>query len=425
MSQPEANPVHVSLINGGLEARMRLQPGLGALDRTLEGVRANLLAAGVSARWLDEPAIRDALDRYDPANGLEGVVVARGEPPKPATAGAFQLIDTLRERLEIAERRADTQAQAPSAAAVIGDALAAADDAVSHYERSAFVIVQAGEPLGRMIPSDPGMDGEDVSGRSIAAPASGEPEFKPGDSIEVRRDGAIHAAVSGRLVADGHVLEVSHTLELDGAVDFSTGNIRFPGDVSVSRDIGDRFEVECDGDLVVGDVVQAAYVRVGGSAHIRLGMTGRGRGVLRVRRDLEARYLDDAQITVGGELRVDREITAAQLTVLGEANCPSCNLIGGVATLARAAHFATLGAPGATPTRVALGQREDLESVLVETAEMLTELERVARVALDRLNTLQALGSRMSHAEAERMTEAQFEAADAENKRDRLLEAIR
>ena len=52
--------------------------------------------------------------------------------------------------------------------------------------------------------------------------------------------------------------KVSNTLEIDQNVDFSTGNIDFPGNVIVHRSVKDCFTVKARDDIEVRGLIEAA-----------------------------------------------------------------------------------------------------------------------------------------------------------------------
>ena len=92
-----------------------------------------------------------------------------------------------------------------------------------------------------------------------------------------------------RLIAtqDGHLtfaheaFQVSPLLEIQGDVDYSTGNIDFSGDVHICGDVRENFTVHAQGTVTVDGLVEAATVEAGGDLVIARGVVGDGRALLK------------------------------------------------------------------------------------------------------------------------------------------------
>lgn len=244
----------------------------------------------------------------------------------------------------------------------------------SHYERSAFVIVEAGRRLGRLHPPTRGEAGEDVRGQVIVARSGNPAAFIPGDNVQVDGDGVVSATRGGAVRWNGPMLRVVGVLEIPGNVDFSTGNVDFPGDVVVGEGVRDRFSVTAGGSLDVHGLVEAASVRVGENCRLRTGMAGREKGVLDVGGALEANYLDQVRVRVGGDLRLGREMTSCRAEIRGDLDAEDGVIAGGEIVVGGNVVVGRLGMSSASRTEVTLWRHPWAEGVLSRVLVAAVEL---------------------------------------------------
>jgi uncharacterized protein (DUF342 family) len=106
-----------------------------------------------------------------------------------------------------------------------------AADGVDHYNRVRRIKVAAGEVVGRVVPPGEGTDGRDVCGRSVPANRGRKLALQPDESVQVEADGSIRALKEGVLSLARLRIAVVDAMDVEGAVDFSTGNIDFVGSV--------------------------------------------------------------------------------------------------------------------------------------------------------------------------------------------------
>jgi uncharacterized protein len=151
-------------------------------------------------------------------------------------------------------------------------------DAVCFYSRSAFVMVKAGQVLGKVTVPTEGRGGRDVAGRQLAARSGKPARMRFDDSIRVDDDGTLTAKIDGMLDRTRDSASIKEFLEITGYVDFETGNIDFPGAVQVRKGVRDLFEVRCGGTLDVAGLVEMATIVTGGDFTARRGMAGREKG---------------------------------------------------------------------------------------------------------------------------------------------------
>ena len=330
--------VQVVVADDATSAELIILPDAPSDQATVEACCQVLQAAGVELH--DD--VRGAVEKLQAHNpsGQRRAVVARAQPPQPGQDGRVEW----------------TVSDDPAAVGEDeGDPTTA--NSFSHYERSAFVMVEAGQVIGRVIEPKPSTQGRDVLGRPIPLDGS------PGQPVNLQIDPSIQLDAAGRLVAQitgvlerqGDIATIRHVMCVDGSVDFSTGNIRFNGDVLVRGGICDCFVVKATGQIEVGGLIEAATLESGGDLVARGGFAGRERGTAHIGGDLVARYLDNVHGHVGRDLIVEREVINCDLVVHNGVRIHRGSIIGGRLVIAGAVEAATLGSAAAVETQLIIG----------------------------------------------------------------------
>lgn len=283
------------------------------------------------------------------------------------------------------------------------------DEAVDHYSRCAFVMVEADQEIGQVIQPTDGQDGVDAWGQAIAA--------KPGKSISIKHDESIITDARGVMIAQANgVLSrsrekaaVKKLLEINEYVDFSTGHLDFDGDIAIAKGVRDNFSVTATGNIEIGQLIEAAKIEAGGSIFARGGMAGRGEGYATSGGDIAIKYFDSCEIKVGGDLIIEREMIDCVAIIAGAVRSPGAALIGGTTTVIGQVEIATIGAGSGTPTEIRLGAVPALEAKLVQLQTLQTKLtEKSDKIRME-LDQLQARAKNLTPTEAERKTELMFE----------------
>jgi uncharacterized protein (DUF342 family) len=302
---------------------------------------------------------------------------------------------------------------------------------LSFYERSAFVMVEANQTVGRIHDATDGEDGRDVTGKVRAAKPGRAAPWSFDESLTLTADGSIVAQMDGMLIRSNGKAHVSQVLEVKDNVDFSTGNIDFDGHVSVAKNVCDRFKIKATGSVEVRGLIEAATVHCDGDLMAHNGIASREAGQLTVGGQLNARYLNAVKGQIAGPLRVQREVFNSELEVDGVVEVTQGAIIGGTLTAGGKVEVGTLGSDGGARTCLILGITPRLDRKLQQLDQMMSQYQQ----RLDRLQEeQQSLNerSRLGAQERERQTELMFEISQAEQTlgqaqpiRDQLAKTIK
>lgn len=350
---PYPDPI-VEIAEDFMSATLSLVPGGPPEKPGMEACVTALRTAGVDVTAAVGEAVGALLaSRAEAPDEAHTAEVAVGEPVKQGKNGWLELykdFDPDGASGEEPDEDADEHAQAASAPA-----------AVDHYNKRAFCLVKPGDRIGELHQPVEGKPGRDVRGKPIAVKSVKAYPLKVDATIEKQPDGKLIVRAGGVLVRSGPSLRVNPDLEIPGNVDFTTGNIRFNGDVNINKGVRDCFIVEATGSVTVRGMVEASTIIAGANANLMRGMAAREKGAVRVGGDLEARYLDNVEGAVGGALRVQKEIINCRLSVAGPVESESASMCGGWLAIGGALELAEIGTESGVTTEIALGLNPEVD----------------------------------------------------------------
>ena len=401
-----------------LAARLAIVANVEAVDSPT--IIAALEGEGITRTQIDEEAIAVALAaaRAGPhdAEPTEAVV-ARGTPVHHGRNARVDIEPALAEQL-------DRQRAVLSKTAGEAERAKVCDEAdVSHYEVNALCVVAPGQRIGRALDAAPGDDGLDIFGKVVGAREGREIALKLDGAA---RDGAgvITAKHAGLLLIDPTHVTVSKELRLPGAVDFTTGHVRFPGDAEIADGVRDNFRVEVGGTITVRNLVEAATLKSGVDIILERGMAARNKGRIDAGRDLSARYLDSVTGTVGRDLIVENEITGCDIAVARRVISPKATMVSGLIRAADSVELAEVGSAARAQAGVLAGTSPKVEQTARSLLALAPRVLADVAAAQERLKTLRSIGGKMSPAQAEELTELEFAVASGQGRMEPIARAM-
>ena len=311
-------------------------------------------------------------------------VVARGDPPENGLNAKIELTENIAKIHERIKKRKEAFLLAQEENKFESND----GSAIDFYNESAFVTVRSGEEVARFIEHTLGNDGMDVYGRPVAA-KPGKPIANPCDATcDIDTDGFIVALQDGLLVIHPERVSIQSTLNVGGYVDFSTGNIDFPGDVVIEKGVRDRFKVNADFMLEVHKLVEAAHLNSSLGIKLHQGMAGRETGTITTQGDLESGYLDAVEADVRGNCVIEKELTNCTVRVAGKLLAKNASVRGGLIEVAMGAEVGNVGSEQGVPTDIVLGAHPVLQQKLTQINELLPKINSEYKSSKRKFNSL-------------------------------------
>ena len=300
------------------------------------------------------------------------MLVAEGRPAKPGEDG----------RVEHLVKYTDTVAP-----------VILPDGRADYKNMNLVHAVSKGELLCVLHPPTPGEPGCTLTG--LALPTRGGRAAPPprGRNMTVSEDGLkFYAAVDGQFKRHGPNIDILEEFQIKKDVDYSTGNVKFTGSVTVKGNVLSGFVVDSGGDVVIYGTVEKASVTAAGNIVLHGGMVGQGGGVLRAGGDVYAKYVESASIYAGGKVTAECIMHSTTRAGVGiELIGRKGLLLGGSAKAREYIKTGSIGSSFATQTEIEVGsdpRQNDRLAYLIDEIHAAEDEIKKARQATDMLKKL-------------------------------------
>ncbi|PKL07037.1 MAG: hypothetical protein CVV51_14800, partial [Spirochaetae bacterium HGW-Spirochaetae-7] len=238
--------ISVTVAEDAMSASVDLERGYGlGRDLTLESAQEALKQSGVVA-GIDVKELASALAEARDGKQVSGRQVARGKDPVPAGGYRLNWITRIASGAAVTVR---------------------SDGSADYKNQDRATIVVEGQPILELLAIGvEGQDGLDVLGCAVPAPKDpnvGEPPTFDSSIIDEQRengDRLLKAGMNGELRFEKNALAIDRSWKINGDVGPATGNIRFPGPVTVSGTVLAGYALVAGGDILVAGSVEAALV---------------------------------------------------------------------------------------------------------------------------------------------------------------------
>lgn len=256
--------------------------------------------------------------------------------------------------------------------------------------------VTEGQEICRLVRPTEGEPGRTVTDQEVPAKSGKAVPLPKGRNTEISEDGeTLIASMPGHVEFSGSSFQVKPVMDIDGDVDFSTGSIKFVGDVNIKGDVISGFSVKAMGNIYVGGVVETgATLEAGGDLTVIKGILGDGTTVIRAGRCVFTKYIENATIFVRENLQTDC-IVNGRIYCDGEVQVRSGrgSIMGGRVWAAKRVSASAVGAKSEVRTSISLGGmpcatlekelvRKELKNLAIEMEKLETQLDGPARSSL-------------------------------------------
>ncbi len=248
------------------------------------------------------------------------------------------------------------------------------------------------QKLAEKISPLPGKEGKNVLGEILPYDSGKEAEWKLGLNVRLSSDGiSVHSLINGRPILDRQgTIRVDEICHLEN-VDFSTGNVNFPGTIIVEGSIADGFTLETEGSIIVKKSVGKVFLKAGGDVVLSGGFMGRNGGLIESGADIYTRFVEQGRLIAKNTIFIEEASMHSEL-VAGESvviRGGRGELIGGSCVAGKSIICTKLGAIAETKTSVSVGIRpellDDLEKLRLEIQKNKEILKKVEQ-SLIKLN---------------------------------------
>lgn len=202
---------------------------------------------------------------------IDNVIVAIGEEPVPAIP-EYYLIDSelLNNKKQLEEK----------------------GSRVDYKKSSPFVLVKKGQLVAKIIDKKEGIPGHNILGEEIPYPKQIKNKLQPGHNL-FKSENKIFSAKDGLFKTDDILFFVDEVLQIETGVDYSTGDIDFPGDVLIKGETKDGFKVKAGGRIYYTGTFDASFAECKDDLIVTQGIIGRKKGKIKSGGSIEAKFIEN------------------------------------------------------------------------------------------------------------------------------------
>jgi uncharacterized protein (DUF342 family) len=226
---------------------------------------------------------------------------------------------------------------------------------IDYRETHAWLIINKGQVIAKKRAAKTGEPGMTVKGEEIPFEKSEIKPLEPGKNVEVQEDIVI-AEADGKFTWNDSSFWIDTQIEIAGDIDYKTGNIRFPGDLILKGAIKDRFKIWVGGDIVSSTTIDAYEILAKGSLRTPEGIIGRQKALIRVKGEIESKFIENCNIDCLSDLHIKNAILKSEIYTTGAVYLgDKGKVIGGELMAGSKLDTATLGNMAEMATPVQLG----------------------------------------------------------------------
>ncbi|PCJ21566.1 MAG: hypothetical protein COB02_02920 [Candidatus Cloacimonadota bacterium] len=246
-----------------------------------------------------------------------------------------------------------------------------------HYRKHRINMVSKDLLLAEKLNAIPGINGKNTKGEVIPSVSSREVRFQAGKGCIVNGD-QIYSEIDGRPSIDNTGrIEVVPLYTVYGDVDLSVGNLEFNGTIEIMGNVQAGFTIKAGGSIFVKGSVESSDLIADEDITIKGSLTSSNqKGVIRAKQNCVLSHCNYANIEVGGDLYVDKELVNSTVFVAGNLTFNSSKgaIIGGKTSVGKDVSLYNLGSGLGVTTLLNVGQGEIIRRKLVHVIKRVDEL---------------------------------------------------
>jgi len=349
----------------GKEQSEEAEEKIITVDALREALTANKVTTG-----FDEEQLASLAEKPD---FNQPYIVAHGTPSKDGAHGSIDYKFPTEEVLNLEEDETGT---------------------IDFRSIGNFNNTRKGDLLAEQVAPTMGEPGVNVIGDELKARDGKVASLRIGKGVVVSEDGtSATAEVDGHACLVGDRISVLNTVETPAHVDYSIGNISFIGNIVVKGSVRPDFKVEAEGSIEIAGNVEQAEITSGGDLTIHGNVFGQSNTRINVKGDATIGAIDQAELSVRGNLSVKNYIRHSKVSVGGsiEVTGDKGNIVGGDVHAFRGIKVPFVGNSMAALTKLTVGTNplisheiEEIQAELDESAGKLKQVGQAISMLADR-----------------------------------------
>lgn len=271
------------------------------------------------------------------------------------------------------------------------------DGSVDYWSIHSVELVEEGQVIATYIEPVDGSNGMTVKGKLLMAKRGRPLPPLSGKGFDRSADNKTYTAnISGKIEMQNNRILISQVHEVFGDVGLKTGNIDFRGDVLVHGNVPTGAVIKATGSITIDGTVEGALLEANKDIIIRGGMLGAGKGHIKTKGDLSAKFLEYTSVHAEGDVVTDSAINC-NITANGKVYLKGkhASIVGGVIHAATGVEAYNFGNEYGVKTEIYAGVNMEVKKQVTYHEDCIKEaediLEKIA-IGIKQLEDLAAAG---------------------------------
>lgn len=245
-----------------------------------------------------------------------------------------------------------------------------------HYSFRSMIAVAENTVLGTIVPAVPARAGVDVFG-TVLPPRKWPKDIGLHKTVRTEGDNPLtaYSQVPGVVKFEGDELRIDEAVEIRGDVDFSTGNVGCPIDITIGGAVLDNFTVKSTGSIKVAGPIQGATVVAGKDIQANGGVLGKFIGLVEAKGKITVKFAEEAHLRAVGDVVVASGLINSVVETESRIMATQASVRGGRLFAREGAEIGELGSGLAVPTRVAIGVNPEAANSALEVDDEIRWIE--------------------------------------------------
>ncbi len=265
------------------------------------------------------------------------------------------------------------------------------DGRVDYRELDVLVIVKKGDIIARRIPPTSGSPGINVKGETVPSKPGKEKALPIGLNVEISSfdENILVAKIDGQLVEEDDKISVFPIYEVKGDLDFSVGNINFPGSVVVRRNVKPGFKIEAKGKVEVYESAEECDIITDGNIIIKKSYIGKGKSYLKAEGNIIVGFIDGAKAFAKQDVIVNSAIMHSEVSAGGSVVVEGKGIVvGGKISAYEKIVARMVGSKFGTPTILEIKKPLDIEKKIIALKNKIKENNQLLKQLDLKIRTL-------------------------------------
>ncbi|CFX66537.1 Protein of unknown function DUF342 [Syntrophomonas zehnderi OL-4] len=245
--------------------------------------------------------------------------------------------------------------------------------------------VKKGEVLAERIPPLPGIKGTNVLGKELMPRNGRDFPLPRGKNTVCNEDNTkLYSVIDGHITMVDRKLQVQPVFELNGDVDYSSGNIDFVGNVIIRGSVMSGFTVKAAGDIEITGFIEGAEVIAEGNIQVKGGIKSSYKGLVKAGQNISARFVENSKLEAGQDILIREAIMQSFVRAGGNVMVSDrkATIVGGVIQASHTVEAKIIGSQLATQTIIEVGvnpyHREEYQKLVKSRNETKKHLDNLS-----------------------------------------------